>query len=56
MKFLAAIVICILNALIGLIMQILSADMEFFAATFLSTVTWDFEAFGQYIPFFAKFL
>jgi len=53
---LSAIVIGILNALIGLIMQILSAALEFFADTFLTTVTWDFETFGQYIPFFANFL
>lgn len=56
MNFLSAIVIGILNALIGLIMQILSAALEFFADTFLTTVTWDFETFGQYIPFFANFL
>lgn len=56
MNSLSAIVIGILNALIGLIMQILAAALEFFADTFLTTVDWNFETFGQYIPFFANFL
>lgn len=52
----SAIVVGLLNALIGLILQILAAALEFFADTFLTTVEWDFSTFGQYIPFFANFL
>lgn len=52
----SAIVVGLLNALIGLILQILAAALEFFADTFLTTVEWNFDTFGQYIPFFANFL
>lgn len=52
----SAIVVGLLNALIGLILQILAAALEFFADTFLTTVEWNFNTFGQYIPFFANFL
>lgn len=52
----SAIVTGILNALIGLILQILAAALEFFADTFLQTVDFDFATFGQYLPLFAHIL
>ena len=52
----SAIVIGILNALIGLIMQILASALEFFADSFLTTIEWDFETFGNYFPFFSNIL
>lgn len=52
----SAIVTGILNALIGLILQILASALEFFADTFLQTVEFDFATFGQYLPLFAYIL
>lgn len=52
----SAIMMGILNALIGLFMQILASALEFFADSFLKTVEWDFETFGNYIPFFTNVL
>ncbi len=52
----SAIVTGILNALIGLILQILASALEFFADTFLQTVKFDFETFGKYLPLFAHIL
>ena len=52
----SAIVMGILNALIGLIMQILATALEFFADTFLGSIRWDFSTFGTYLPFFGNVL
>ena len=46
----------ILNALIGLIMQVLATALEFFADTFLGSIRWDFSTFGTYLPFFGNVL
>lgn len=52
----SAIVMGILNALIGIIMMILATALEFFADTFLDTVQWDFSTFDSYLPFFSNVL
>ena len=52
----SAIVMGILNALIGLIMQVLATALEFFADTFLGSIRWDFSTFGTYLPFFGNVL
>lgn len=52
----SAIVTGILNALIGIILMILAAALEFFSDTFLDTVKWDFSTFGTYFPFFSNIL
>lgn len=52
----SAIVTGILNALIGLILQILASALQFFADTFLETAKFDFQTFGEYLPFFANIL
>lgn len=51
-----AIVMGILDALIGFFMRALASFLQFFADTFLESVEWNFETFGDYIPFFANVL
>lgn len=52
----SAILTGLLNAFIGLSLQILAATLEFFADIFLNTIQFDFATFGEYLPLFANIL
>ena len=52
----SAIVMGILNALIGLLMQVLASALECFSDMFFTTIHFDFTTFGRYIPFFSHIM
>lgn len=51
-----AIVLGLLDSLIGILIQILAEFLDFFASSFLGSLELDFEQFGVYFPFFGNFL
>lgn len=51
-----AIVLGLLDALIGIILQLLGGFLDFFASSFIEAFKWDFTMFGNYFPFFGNIL